>query len=69
MEEQRFGVYIVRRIDKKTGKMQVEMKTVGEKFPLGDAVVILEGWIERVKKEIQKPFNFDKMVFKRFDKK
>lgn len=69
IEEQRFGIFIVRRIDKKSNKVEVEMKTVGEKFPLSDAVIILEGWIERVKKEIQKPFNFDKMVFKTFKRK
>ena len=68
IEEQRFGIFIVRRINKKTKQMQVELKTKGEKFPLSDAVIILEGWIERVKQEIKKPFNFDKMIFKSFDK-
>ena len=48
--------------------MQVEVKTKGEKFPLSDAVIILEGWIERVKQEIKKPFNFDKMVFRGSEK-
>ncbi len=48
--------------------MQVELKTRGEKFPLGDAVIILEGWIERVKQEIKKPFQFEKMIFKSLDK-
>ncbi|MEM7826013.1 MAG: hypothetical protein QW451_00050 [Candidatus Aenigmatarchaeota archaeon] len=68
IEEQKFGIYIVRRINKKTKQMQVELKTKGEKFPLSDAVIILEGWIERVKQEIKKPFNFEKMIFKSFDK-
>ncbi|MEM5853594.1 MAG: hypothetical protein QXG39_05015 [Candidatus Aenigmatarchaeota archaeon] len=68
MEEQKFGIYIVRRINRKTKQMQVELKTKGEKFPLSDAVIILEGWIERVKQEIKKPFNFDKMIFKSLDK-
>ncbi|MEM5766311.1 MAG: hypothetical protein QW423_01600 [Candidatus Aenigmatarchaeota archaeon] len=68
IEEQRFGIYIVRRINKNTKQMQVELKTKGEKFPLSEAVIVLEGWIERVKQEIKKPFNFDKMIFKSFDK-
>jgi len=62
--EQKFGIMIVRRIDRKKGKVQVELKTKGEGFPLGDAIVILEGWIERARKELQKPFNFDKMIFR-----
>jgi len=68
IEEQKFGIFIVRRINKKTRQMQVEVKTKGEKFPLSDAVIILEGWIERVKQEIKKPFNFDKMVFRGSEK-
>lgn len=68
IEEQKFGIFIVRRINKKTRQMQVELKTRGEKFPLSDAVIILEGWIERVKQEIKKPFNFEHMVFKSADK-
>jgi hypothetical protein len=68
VEEQKFGIYIVRRINKKTRQMQVELKTKGEKFPLSDAVIILEGWIERVKQEIKKPFNFEHMIFKSSDK-
>jgi hypothetical protein len=68
IEEQKFGIYMVRRINKKTKQMQVELKTKGEKFPLSDAVIILEGWIERVKQEIKKPFNFEHMVFKSLDK-
>lgn len=67
MEEQRFGIFIVRRINKKTKQMQVELKTKGEKFPLSEAVIILEGWLERVKQEIKKPFQFDKMIFKSAD--
>jgi len=68
MEEQRFGIFIVRRINKKTKQVQVELKTKGEKFPLSDAVIILEGWVERVKQEIKKPFNFERMVFKSSEK-
>jgi len=63
IEEQRYGIFIVRRINKKTKQVQVELKTRGEKFPLSEAVIILEGWIERVKHELKKPFNFEKMVF------
>jgi hypothetical protein len=63
IEEQKFGIVIVRRINKKTRQMHVELKTKGERFPLSDAVIILEGWIERVKHELKKPFNFDKMIF------
>ena len=63
VEEQKFAVAITRYVDKKTKQVRVEMKTLGQGFPLGEAVVILEGWVEKVKKELQKPFNFDKMVF------
>jgi hypothetical protein len=68
VEEQKFGVFIIRKINKKTKQMHVELKTRGEKFPLSDAVIILEGWIERVKQEIKKPFNFEHMVFKSAEK-
>jgi len=68
IQEQKFGIFIVRKINKKTKQMQVELKTKGEKFPLSEAVIILEGWIERVKQEIKKPFQFDRMVFRSSDK-
>jgi len=68
IQEQKFGIVIVRRINKKTKQMQVELKTKGEKFPLSEAVIILEGWVERVKQEIKKPFQFERMVFRSSDK-
>jgi hypothetical protein len=62
--EQKFGIIISRTIDKKSKKlMHVEMKTKSEGIPLEDVVIILEGWINRVKQELQKPFQFDKMQF------
>ncbi|MFH0711238.1 MAG: hypothetical protein V1944_01540 [Candidatus Aenigmatarchaeota archaeon] len=61
VEEQKFAVAITRFVDRKTKQIRVEMKTMGEGMPLGEAVIILEGWIEKVKKELQKPFNFDNM--------
>ena len=54
--EQKFGLFIVKRVDKKTNQMQVELKTKGEGIPLSEAVVILEGWARRVKKELQRPY-------------
>ncbi len=54
--EQRFGFAIERKVDRKTKKMQVQVKTRGEGIPLAEAVIILEGWIEKVKKELQKPY-------------
>lgn len=54
--EQKFGFAIVRQVDKKTKKMQVQVKTRGEGIPLAEAVIILEGWIKKVKKEMQKPY-------------
>lgn len=54
--EQKFGLFIVKRVDKKTNQMQVELKTKGEGIPLAEAVVILEGWVDRVKKELQRPY-------------
>lgn len=66
--EQKFGIIISRTIDKKSKKMHVEMKTKSEGIPLGDVVIILEGWLNRVKQELQKPFQFDKMQFMANDK-
>jgi len=54
--EQKFGLFVVRRIDKKTNKMQVQLKTKGEGIPLADAVIIVEGWARKVKEELQKPY-------------
>ena len=63
VEEQKFGVFITRTVNKKTKQMQVQMKTKGEGIPLSEAIIILEGWIDRVKSELKKPYNFDKMIF------
>lgn len=54
--EQRFGFAVIKHINKKTKKMQVQVKTRGEGIPLAEAVIILEGWIKKVKKELQKPY-------------
>lgn len=54
--EQKFGFAVIKRINKKTKKMQVQVKTKGEGIPLAEAVIILEGWIKKVKKELQKPY-------------
>jgi len=54
--EQKFGFFVVKRIDKKTKKMQVHVKTRGEGIPLPEAVIILEGWIKKVKEQLQKPY-------------
>jgi hypothetical protein len=54
--EQRFGLAVVKRIDQETKKMHVELKTRGEGIPLAEAVIILEGWIKKVKEELQKPY-------------
>lgn len=54
--EQKFGFFVIKRINKKTKKMQVELKTRGEGLPLAEAIVILEGWIKKVKEELQKPY-------------
>lgn len=56
MEEQKFGLFVVRRIDKKTKRMQVELRTKGEGIPLSEAVIIVEGWARKVKEELQKPY-------------
>jgi len=63
VEEQKFGVFITRTVNKKSKQMQVQMKTKGEGIPLSEAIIILEGWIRRVKQELRKPYNFDKMIF------
>lgn len=54
--EQKFGFFVTKRIDKKTKKMQVQLRTKGEGMPLAEAVIILEGWIQKVKEELQKPY-------------
>ncbi len=54
--EQKFGFFVIKRIDKKTKKMHVELKTRGEGMPLAEAVIILEGWVKKVKEELQKPY-------------
>jgi len=56
VEEQKFGLFVIRRIDKKTKKIQVQLKTKGEGIPLADAVIIVEGWAKKVKEELQKPY-------------
>jgi hypothetical protein len=54
--EQKFGLAITRVIDKETNKMNVIMKTKGEGIPLPDAVIIIEGWVKKVKEEMQRPY-------------
>lgn len=54
--EQKFGLFVNRKIDRKTKKMQVELKTRSEGITLAEAAIILEGWVERVKEELQKPY-------------
>jgi len=56
MIEQKFGLFVVKRIDPKNKKMQVELRTKSEGIPLAEAVIILEGWVKKVKRELQKPF-------------
>lgn len=60
--EQKFGLVIERAIDEETKKMHVTMKTKGEGIPLAEAVIIIEGWINKVKQEMQKPYT-EKMSF------
>ena len=54
--EQRFGFVVIKRIDPKTKKMQVELKTKGEGIPLAEALIIMEGWIKKVKEELERPY-------------
>jgi hypothetical protein len=54
--EQKFGFFVIKRINKKTKKMEVQVRTRGEGIPLPEAVIILEGWIKKVKEELQKPY-------------
>lgn len=60
--EQKFGLVISRTIDEETKKMKVTMKTKGEGIPLAEAVIIIEGWVDKVKQEMQKPYT-EKMTF------
>lgn len=54
--EQKFGLAITRVIDKETNKMNVTMKTKGEGIPLAEAVIIIEGWVNKVKEEMSRPY-------------
>jgi hypothetical protein len=54
--EQKFALAIARVIDKETNKMNVTMKTKGEGIPLAEAVIIIEGWIKKVKEEMSRPY-------------
>lgn len=54
--EHRFAFAVIKRIDKNTKKMQVDLKTKGEGIPLAEAVIILEGWIKKVKEKLQEPY-------------
>jgi hypothetical protein len=54
--EQKFAIAITRVIDKETNKMNVTMKTKGEGIPLAEAVLIIEGWVKKVKEEMTKPY-------------
>ena len=60
--EQKFGLVISRMVDEETKKMHVTMKTKGEGIPLPEAVIIIEGWVNKVKQEMQKPYT-EKMTF------
>jgi len=60
--EQKFGLVITRVIDEESKKMHVTMKTKGEGIPLAEAVIIIEGWVDKVKEEMQKPYT-EKMTF------
>jgi len=56
MEEQKFALAITRMIDKEANTMNVTMKTKGEGIPLPEAVIIIEGWVKKVKEEMAKPY-------------
>ena len=61
-EIQRFAVLIEKVIEKKTGAIHVSMKTQGTGIPMSEAAIILEGWANKVKSEMQKPF-IENMMF------
>jgi len=60
--EQKFALLISRVIDQESKKMHVSMKTKGEGIPLAEALVIVEGWVKKVKEEMQKPYT-EKLTF------
>jgi hypothetical protein len=60
--EQKFALLISRVIDQESKKMHVSMKTKGEGIPLAEAVIIVEGWVKKVKEEMQKPYT-EKLTF------
>jgi len=60
--EHKFALLISRKIDQESKKMHVTMKTKGEGIPLAEAVIIIEGWVNKVKQEMQKPYT-EKLTF------
>ncbi len=55
VEQQRFALAIVKTIDKKTQKANIQLKSKGEGIPLPEAVLYVEGWVKKVKQKLQEP--------------
>ncbi len=55
VEQQRFGLAIVKTIDKKTNRANIQLKSKGEGIPLPEAVMYVEAWVKKVKQKLQEP--------------
>lgn len=55
IEQQRFGLAIVKTIDKETKRANIQLKSKGEGIPLAEAVIYVEGWVKKVKQKLQEP--------------
>ncbi len=55
IEMQFFGLKIIKTLDKKTGKGQLHLETSGEGIGLPEALIYIEGWVEKIKEQIQHP--------------
>ncbi len=56
VKEERFALMIIRRTNKKTGKVQILLKTRADKLPMPEVVLILEEWLKKVREKIVEPF-------------
>ncbi len=55
VEHQRFALAIVKTVNKKTKKANIQLKSKSEGIPLAEAVIYVDGWAKKVKQKLQEP--------------
>lgn len=55
VEQYRFALAIIKTVDKKTKRANIQLKSKGEGIPLAEAVIYVEGWAKKVKQKLQEP--------------